>query len=52
MKQFNATVNAYIYKVEEIVEVEEQELDNFCENSLENYEGYLIPEMFNGKILI
>jgi hypothetical protein len=44
--------DAYIYLIDEIAEVEENELDKFCEDSLDIYEGYLIPEKFNGKILM
>lgn len=44
--------DAYIYSIDEIAEVYEKDLDKFCEDSLDMYEGYLIPEKFNGAIFM
>lgn len=41
---------AIINRVDEIFEVEKSKLDNFCEELLEEYESYLIPSLYNGKI--
>jgi hypothetical protein len=50
-RDFNKTYTALINKIEKVVEVEESELDDFCENSLSMYESYLIPSMYNGNII-
>lgn len=39
-----------IIRIDDIQEVQKNHLDVFCEESLDNYEGYLIPELFHGKI--
>lgn len=43
---------AIINRIDEIVEVNVNELDSFCEESLDNYESYLIPSLYNGFIEI
>lgn len=40
-----------INNIRKIEYVNESELDDFCESSLEFYEGYLIPSKYNGEIL-
>lgn len=41
---------AIIHRIDKEAEVLLSDLDDFCENSLETYEGYLIPSMYNGII--
>lgn len=42
----------FINCIDEIVEIDEDSAEEFCEEMLDTYEGYLIPEMYNGKIEI
>lgn len=39
-----------VHKIDEVVMVDEDKVDYFCEASLDNHEGYLIPEYYNGEI--
>ena len=41
---------AIILRIDEEVNIEESELDEFCEDMLAKYEGYLIPSMYKGVI--
>ena len=41
---------ATINRIDDIFEVEESTLDTFCEDLLDTYESYLIPEEYNGFI--
>jgi len=47
--KFTATVN----RVDAVMYVEESELDEVCENGLETYESYLIPDLYKkyGEII-
>jgi len=46
----NNVYQAIVHRVDNEIEVSETELDEFCEKSLETYEGYLIPSMYHGVI--
>lgn len=46
----NGLYKAIVHRIDKEVNVLISELDNFCEKSLETYEGYLIPSMYNGVI--
>ena len=41
---------AIIHRIDKEVEVLASELNDFCEKSLQIYDGYLIPSMYNGVI--
>ena len=41
---------AIVHRIDKEIDVLVSELDDFCEKSLETYEGYLIPSMYNGVI--
>lgn len=41
---------AIINKIDKTTTCKIKELDTFCEDGLENYESYLIPEIYKGEI--
>ena len=41
---------AVVHKIRKIALVELKDLDSFCENSLNEFESYLIPCEYSGKI--
>ena len=51
-EQFDGVYKCIIHRIDEIVEIEEETAEKFCEDSLNTYEAYLIPEMYNGLIEI
>ncbi len=42
---------AVVHNVRRIALVKPEDLDDFCENSLEEFEGYLVPSEYSGKII-
>jgi len=48
----NGHYEVIINRIDDIVEVLEEDLDDFCERSLEEYECYLIPSQYSGTITI
>ena len=46
----NGVYKAIVHRIDKEIDVLVSELDDFCEKSLETYEGYLIPSMYNGVV--
>jgi hypothetical protein len=40
-----------VHNVRRIALVKSEDLDEFCENSLDEFEGYLVPSEYKGKIV-
>lgn len=49
-EQFDGIYKCIIHRIDEVVEIDEETAEEFCEESLDTYESYLIPEMYNGLI--
>lgn len=49
---YEGLYHCFINKIQDIARVEECDLDDFCEKSLDMYESYLIPSLYNGEIII
>jgi hypothetical protein len=50
-EQIDGKHETIVHTVQKIEMVEEEKLDNHCEEMLDNFTSYLIPEQYNGKIV-
>ena len=50
-EQIDGVDKTIVHKIDKVVMVDEDKVDDFCEASLDEHEGYLIPEYYNFEII-
>ena len=49
-EEFDGIYKCVIHRIDEIMEIDKEKVDDFCEESLDTYESYFVPEIYGGLI--